>query len=295
MNSMIKSMTGFGRCEICREDRKFTVEMKSVNHRYLDISIRMPKKFNFFESAVRNILKNYLYRGKVDVFIIYEDFTPENMELKYNKNLADQYMKYFKKMEDDFGIADDITVSKLSRYPEVLIMEEQQINDDVIWSILSEAVTLAVEQMIESRIQEGESLRNDLVSKLDSMASEIVQVEKRSPVILEEYRQKLEDKVKDLLSETMIEENRIATEVVLYADKLATDEETVRLHSHIQHMRATLLEGGTIGRKMDFIAQEMNREANTILSKANDIEISNIAINLKTEIEKIREQIQNIE
>ena len=235
---MIKSMTGFGRAEAQDEQHKFTVEIKSVNHRYLDFNIKMPKKLSFFDSAIRTLLKEYMLRGKVDVFISYEDFTQSHMILQYNREVAGQYMAYFKEMADTFGIRNDITAAELGRFQDVFTMEEA-----------------------------------------DS----------------DENRQKLEDKMKELLGDTQIEESRIASEVLIYADKICTDEETVRLKSHIQHMKDVLAEGEGIGRKLDFIAQEMNREANTILSKANDLETSNLAIDLKTEIEKVREQIQNIE
>ena len=240
---MIKSMTGFGRCEIQQDSKKFTVELKSVNHRYLDVNIRMPKKLNFFETSIRTLLKSYANRGKVDIFITYEDLSQAQSSVKYNPLIAAEYMKYFKQMEEEFGLENDISV----------------------------------------------------LAKLTFLEQEVSAVEERSPQIVAEYRQKLEEKVAELLADTQMEENRLAAEVILYADKICTDEEVVRLKSHIQHMRATLEEKEGIGRKLDFIAQEMNREANTILSKANDIEVSNHAISLKTEIEKIREQIQNIE
>lgn len=293
---MIKSMTGFGRCEIVDGDRKFTVEMKGVNHRYLDANIRMPKKLNFFESAIRNLLKQSVHRGKVDIFIIYEDMSESQVSLKYNEVLAGEYLSYLKKIEEKFSLENDIRVSTLSRYPEVLTMEEQPIDEEELWNGLKKALDGAIRQFVETRTIEGENLKNDLVSKLDGMLKLVEFIEERSPQIVAEYRAKLEDKVKELLEDTQIDENRIAAEVVIFADKICTDEEVVRLKSHIVHMKETLLsdESG-IGRKLDFIAQEMNREANTILSKANDLEVSNIGIELKTEIEKVREQIQNIE
>ena len=235
---MIKSMTGFGRCEIQQDSKKFTVELKSVNHRYLDVNIRMPKKLNFFETSIRTLLKSYANRGKVDIFITYEDLSQAQSSVKYNPLIAAEYMKYFKQMEEEFGLENDISVSALARFPEVLTMEEQVEDEEELWNGLKKALEGAFTQFVETRITEGENLKKDII---------------------------------------------------------CTDEEVVRLKSHIQHMRATLEEKEGIGRKLDFIAQEMNREANTILSKANDIEVSNHAISLKTEIEKIREQIQNIE
>lgn len=293
---MIKSMTGFGRCEVQDESRKFTVEMKSVNHRYLDANIRMPKKLNFFETAIRSLLKQSVQRGKVDIFITYEDSSEQQVSLKYNEVLAAEYLSYFQKMQEKFSLENDIRVSSLSRYPEVLTMEEQAVDEEELWKGLKKALDGAISQFVETRTSEGEHLREDLVEKLDNMLKLVSCIEERSPEILAEYREKLENKVKELLSDAQIEEGRIAAEVVIFADKICTDEEVVRLKSHIVHMKETLVSDDSgIGRKLDFIAQEMNREANTILSKANDLEISNIGIELKTEIEKVREQIQNIE
>ena len=277
---MIKSMTGFGRCEIQKESRKFTVELKSVNHRYLDVNIRMPKKLNFFETAIRTLLKQYANRGKVDIFISCEDLSQQQMMLKYNAALAAEYMRYFRQMSEEFHIAND---------------EEQTEDEEILWSGLKEALEGAFGQFVETRVLEGSHLKEDIRQKLSGMESLVEQVEARSPQIVAEYRAKLEEKVKELLADAQVEESRIAAEVILFADKICTDEEVVRLKSHIAHMRNTLEESEGIGRKLDFIAQEMNREANTILSKANDLEVSNYAIGLKTEIEKIREQIQNIE
>ena len=291
---MIKSMTGFGRYEYQTGSKKFTVELKGVNHRYLDVNIRMPKKFNFFETAIRTLLKQYALRGKVDIFITYEDNSESQAALKYNETLAAEYMRYFKQMEESFGIDNDIRVSTLAHCPEVLTMEEKPDDEDALWSGLKMALEGAFAQFVETRTTEGENLKKDILNKLSGMETLVGHVEERSPQIVEEYRKKLEDKIHELL-EMPVDENRMAAEVILYAEKICTDEETVRLKSHISHMRDTLEETEGIGRKLDFIAQEMNREANTILSKANDLEVSNYAIGLKTEIEKIREQIQNIE
>ena len=289
-------MTGFGRCEVSEGDRKFTVEMKGVNHRYLDANIRMPKKLNFFDSAIRTVLKQYVTRGKVDIFITYEDLTENQVSLKYNESLAKEYLDAFKRMEETFGLENDIRVSTVSRCPEVLTMEEQSADEDELWKGLKKALEGALKQFVETRGIEGENLKNDIIAKLDGMSEKVACIEVRSPEIVAEYRARLEEKVKELLADTQMDEGRIAAEVVIFADKICTDEEVVRLKSHIAHMKETFAtEENGIGRKLDFIAQEMNREANTILSKANDIEVSNYAIDLKTEIEKVREQIQNIE
>ena len=293
---MIKSMTGFGRCEVMEGERKFTVEMKGVNHRYLDVNIRMPKKLNFFETAIRGLLKQSIQRGKVDIFISYEDFTESQMSLKYNESLAQEYMDCFGRMKEQFSLENDIRVSTLSRCPEVLTMEEQVIDEEELWNGLKKALEGAIGQFVETRTLEGSNLKKDIIEKLDWLLDLVGYIEERTPKIVAEYREKLETKVRELLEDAQIEESRIAAEVVIFADKICTDEEVVRLRSHIIHMKETLQsEEAGIGRKLDFIAQEMNREANTILSKANDLEVSNVGIDLKTEIEKVREQIQNIE
>lgn len=292
---MVKSMTGFGRCEVSEGDRKMTVEMKSVNHRYLDVNIKMPKKLNFFESAIRSFLKTYLQRGKVDLFITCEDLSEMKGSLKYNRELAAEYLKYLNQMAEEFGLENDVKAGALSRYPEVLVMEEAQDNEEELWKLLEQALKGACTQMVETRTKEGENLKNDLTDKLDEMLGHVAFIEERSPGIVLEYRKKLEEKVHELLSDAQIEESRLATEVTIFADKICVDEELVRLRSHIEHTKAVLQEKDSVGRKLDFIAQEMNREANTILSKANDLEVSNRAIELKTGIEKVREQIQNIE
>lgn len=292
---MIKSMTGFGRSEVAEDNRKFTVEIKTVNHRYLDVNIKMPKKLNFFESSIRNLLKEYIQRGKVDVFITYEDLSESNLSIKYNEDVAREYLGYLRKMAETFGIEDDIRVSTLSRYPEVFCMEEQNIDEEHIWKLLEKAVREAGEGVVNTRRNEGENLRQDLLEKLDGMLEHVRYIEERSLEVIDSYKTRLEDKVRELLADKDIDENRILTEVTIFADKICVDEEMVRLRSHIESTKDILKAGGSVGRKLDFIAQEMNREANTTLSKANDLDISSHAIELKTEIEKVREQIQNLE
>ena len=292
---MIKSMTGYGRAEANEQQRKITVELKSVNHRYLDANIKMPKNLSFFEAPIRNFLKEYMQRGKIDIYISYEDYTQKRVTLKYNREIAREYMGYFQKMSEEFGLENDIRVSGLSRYPEVLTMDEEPLDERELWSFLEPVLREACVKFVESREKEGVHLKEDLLSKLKGLEEKVLLIMERSPQIVREYREKLEAKTKELLGDAQIEESRIAAEVIIYADKICNDEETVRLQSHIKNMEAVLEDESSVGRKMDFIAQEMNREANTILSKANDLEVSNHAISLKTEIEKIREQIQNIE
>lgn len=292
---MIKSMTGFGRCEVMENNRKFTVELKSVNHRYLDISIKMPKKFGFFENSIRALMKEYMQRGKVDVFISYEDFTEENFAIKYNEDVAAAYLAHLNRMAETFHLASDISAVALARFPEVFTMEEQSLDEKELWGILEKALRGALDRFVESRAAEGERLARDMSEKLAVMAGYVDVIKERSPEILAEYKKRLEEKVQELLDGSQTDEGRIAMEVTIFADKICVDEEIVRLCSHIESTKKALKEGGSIGRKLDFIAQEMNREANTILSKTTDLQISDIGINLKTDIEKVREQIQNIE
>lgn len=292
---MIKSMTGFGRAEAVSKERKVSVELKSVNHRYLDLNIKMPKRLSYFEGEIRNVMKTYIRRGKVDVFITYEDYTMGGMALKYNAELAKEYLGYLNQMSEELGIENDIRVSTLSRYPDVFTMEEQAPDEEELWSFLEGPLHEACRKFVETREREGANLKRDLLEKLDGLEAKVDVVEKRSPEVVKAYREKLEAKMHELLEDNQIDDSRIAAEVILFSDKICNDEETVHLRSHIHGMRKILDENEGVGRKMDFMAQEMNREANTILSKSNDLTVSNAAIDLKTEIEKIREQIQNIE
>lgn len=292
---MIKSMTGFGRYEAETPERKISVELKSVNHRYCELTIKLPKKLNFFEAGIRNLLKGYISRGKVDVYISYEDYTLGGSCVKYNEDIAREYLDNINKMGETFGLSTEIKASTLARFPEILTIEEQSIDTDALWEIIADAVKNAAESFVKTRVEEGEHLRNDLVGKLDGMLDGIDFIEKRTPLVVDNYRNNLTAKVEELLGDTKIDQNILATEITVFADKICVDEETVRLRAHINNMKNTLNDADNIGRKLDFIAQEMNREANTILSKSSDLEITNVAINLKTEIEKVREQIQNIE
>ncbi len=292
---MIKSMTGFGRCELNEDGKKITVEMKSVNHRYCEISLRMPKKLNYFESLIRNIIKQYANRGKIDVFISYEDEKENLSGIRYNRDVAAAYVGYIREMAKEFNLSAEISAASLARMQDVFVNDETTADEAQLQSLVERAVSGACEKFVETRLAEGEQLKKDIFGKLDGLLEGVSFVEERSPKIIEEYRAKLTAKIEEVLGAANVDQNVLATELVLFADKICVDEETVRLRAHIKNMKETLGVASNIGRKLDFIAQEMNREANTILSKANDIEVSDIAINLKTEIEKIREQIQNIE
>ena len=295
MERLIKSMTGFGRSEMVTEQCKITVEIKAVNHRYCDLNIKMPKKLNILENAVRGAIKKAVHRGKLDVYIGYEDLSEHAACVQLNKELGREYYRALSELSEELGIDNDASAVRIARMPEVLMLSEAQLVPEEVEETLLLAVGQALSQFMESRVREGEQLKEDILRKLHGMTGNISAIEERYPQMVSDYRKKLTDKVKELLADSNVDESRIATEVVIYADKICVDEETVRLRSHITNMEEELTRGGNVGRKLDFIAQEMTREANTILSKANDITVSNMAIDLKTEIEKIREQVQNIE
>ena len=292
---LIKSMTGFGRAETEGEGRRYSVEIKTVNHRYLEVSIKMPKVLAPFEGAIRTLLKEYMERGKVDVFISFESMDGNTETIRYNSAVAHDYYRYLQQMAEEFGMENDVRISGLSRYPDVFTAESAEIDEDAIWRELQKCIRKACEQVVRTRKAEGENLSRDLIAKLDEMKEQVAFVEQRSPEVVEEYRRKLREKVVDLLGDAQVDEARLVQEVTIFADRICVDEEIVRLKSHIDSMRKAITDGGTIGRRLDFIAQEMNREANTTLSKANDLAVSDAAIDLKTGIEKVREQIQNIE
>ena len=292
---MIKSMTGFGRAEVSDEKRKITIEIKAVNHRYLDVNMKMPKKLCIFESSIRTVLKEYVERGKIDIFITYEDFIDTNVSVKYNDEVAKAYVAFINDISKEFSLENDLKASTLSRFPEVFTLEEQEIDESELWEYVEKALRDALKMFVDARVKEGENLKNDIIVKLDNMLENVSFIEKRAPEIINEYHARLKDKVSEYLKDSSIDEQRIVTEVTLFTDQICIDEEIVRLKSHIEATKDALINGGSLGRKLDFIAQEMNREANTILSKANDLKTSNHAIELKTDIEKVREQIQNIE
>ena len=291
----IRSMTGFGHAASETGNRKFTVEIKAVNHRFLEVGIRSPKVFNVFESSIRATIKEYLSRGKVDVYITFEDNSEAGGHVHYNGNIARECLEHSRSISNEFGLKNYVSAVALSRFPDVFTTQDMSLDEDELWKELEAVLRQALENHVKSRESEGEHLRADIIDKLDVMRKNVAVIEENSPKIVEEYRSKLRAKVAELIDDSQIDEARLTTEVVLYADKICVDEEIVRLKSHIEAMKKTLNDGGSCGRKLDFIAQEMNREANTTLSKAGDLITSDIAIDLKTDIEKVREQIQNIE
>ena len=292
---MIKSMTGFGRYETVTDEYRIAVEIKSVNHRYCDLNIKLPKKFNEIENTLRMMMKEIAERGKVDVYVSYEDYAGKETHVHYHPQIAKEYVKVAAQVAEEFELHNSLSAERLLGFADVISLEEESNDLESVFPIVTQTLQKAGEQFIASREREGEQLYQDIKGKLAYLLTLVAQVEERSPQMLQEHRQKLLEKVQELLGDRKIDEGILATELIVYADKVCVDEETVRLRSHIDAMSETLDMQEAIGRKLDFIAQEMNREANTILSKANDKELSGIAINLKTEIEKIREQIQNIE
>ncbi|MFH5836361.1 YicC/YloC family endoribonuclease [Proteiniclasticum sp. C24MP] len=292
---MIKSMTGFGRAMVDDGKRSFLVEMRGVNHRYLDMNIRMPKSLMPVEDRVRKVISGYLSRGKVDVFITYRNYTKEDTVVKSNQYLAKGYVDILKNLRDEFTLADDISVSLISRFPDVVFTEEKEENMEEIWTLMAEAVEEAARKMLEMKEVEGASLKNDMLVKADEVRKIVEVIKEKDKEVIPLYKERLENRIKELLETVPVDESRLALEIALYTDKASIDEEITRLLSHMDQMKSFLDETVPVGRKLDFLAQEMNREANTMASKSVDIEITNNVLLIKNEIEKIREQMQNIE
>ena len=295
---MVSSMTGFGRSDITHGHYRITVELKSVNNRFLDLNIKMPRRLGALEADIRAHLKTYMKRGKTDVYISLIDDQGADARVRYNRAIAAEYLTAIQAMSEEFAMENDIRLSALARFPDVFVTEEEALNEEEILEGLLLAVDQACGQFCAAREREGAFLCRDLTDKLNEMREDVDYIEKRSPEIIENYKRSLREKVRDLMADSQLEESRIMTEITLYADKICVDEELVRLRSHIDAMQKLLDRGDDkegIGRQLDFLAQEMNREANTILSKSTDLSVSDRGINLKTAIEKVREQIQNIE
>ena len=292
---MIQSMTGFGRGEASDEHYKITLEMKSVNHRYLDINIRMPHKFAFYESRIRSMAKQYASRGKIDIFISFEAQGESDIDIVYNRSVAGAYLEGVRQLALDHSMKFKTDAYQIASLPEVFTLKDTAIDESVLTPLIDKAVQEAGEKFRESRLIEGEILADDMRDKLNLIRDYIDKIEVRYPQILEEYRARIQKKAVELLADHQIDERVLASEMVIYADKLCVDEEMTRIKTHIQHMKDTLDMSESNGRKLDFLTQELNREANTILSKSSDVTIANYGIELKTLIEKVREQVQNIE
>ena len=293
--TLIKSMTGYGRAVETVNGREFTVELRSVNNRYLDCSVRLPRILSFTEDAVKQAVKASVSRGKVDVFISVRSEAGEEIQVSLNTAVLDSYLKAMHRMVEEYGVRDDISVSNVSRLPEVFVMERPEVDEEQLMTDLMQVVQKALAGYDAMRQQEGQALDADLRSRGNTILQLVEQVEAGNGQTVVDYRNRLEAKLKEVLNNTSIDESRILTEAAIFADKVAVDEETVRLRSHLKQMNTMLDGGGAVGRKLDFLLQEMNREANTIGSKCTDVNLARIVVDIKAELEKIREQTQNIE
>ena len=292
---LIKSMTGYGRAVETVNGREFTVELRSVNNRYLDCSVKLPRTLNYAEDAVKQAVKASVSRGKVDVFISMKAETGEDVKISLNEAVLTGYLDAMHQMVGKFGVADDISVSTVSRLPDVFSIERPEVDEEQLLKDLLSVVSKALEGYDAMRRTEGMAMEQDLRSRGNTILELVAQVEQGNAQTVSDYRSRLEAKLQDVLVNTAIDESRILTEAAIFADKVAVDEETVRLRSHLQQMDAMLTAGGAMGRKLDFLLQEMNRETNTIGSKCSDVRLARIVVDIKAELEKIREQTQNIE
>lgn len=292
---MIKSMTGYGRACRCFEDREITVEIRSVNNRYLDCTVKLPRLFNYAEDHIKQLVKEHISRGKVDVYITIANMSGDQVNISLNRPVVAGYLSAMQQIVEEFPVKNDITVTNLSRMPDVFVIEKPEIDEEARAAEIYETVSEALSQYDLMRTTEGAALKQDLMNRRETILMLVSKVEARSPITVAEYRTRLEAKLQEVLAASNIDESRILTEAAVFADKIAVDEETVRLRSHLDQLKQMLDDGGAIGRKLDFLLQEMNREANTIGSKGNDIEQARTVVDIKAELEKIREQTQNIE
>jgi len=292
---MVKSMTGYGRAVETVNGREFTVELRSVNNRYLDCSVKLPRSLSFAEDAVKQAVKATISRGKVDVFISVHSEGAADAKVTLNAAVVEGYLTAMQQMVTDYGVRDDISVSVISRLPEVFTVERAEVDEEQLLADLMGVVNAALKSYDAMRATEGRALENDLRSRGNTILELVAQVEDGSGQTVADYRTRLENKLKEVLANTAIDESRILTEAAIFADKVAVDEETVRLRSHLEQMNTMLQSGGPVGRKLDFLLQEMNRESNTIGSKCTDVRLARIVVDIKAELEKIREQTQNIE
>ncbi len=291
----MRSMTGYGRGESSLGDRRFTVEIRAVNHRYNDITIKLPRIMLSYEDSIKKAVSKEISRGKTDIFVNFETFSKDDYKVSLNEALADCYAEVLKNIKERYSLEDKLTIGLISRFPDVISVEKASLseNDEVLEGLMA-AVKEALKGFVEMRIREGEHLKTDILEKLDTIKTITDRVKERAPFVAEEYKQRLTDRISEL-NDMGADEGRILTEVAVFAEKSCIDEELTRLYSHIKQMRAILQEENSIGRKLDFLVQEMNREANTMGSKSNDLIITGAIVELKSEIEKVREQVQNIE
>lgn len=293
---MAISMTGFGRGEVKNDNYQFLVECKTINHRYCDINMRLPRKINCLEDKARNLIKDFIKRGRVDLYVKLDLIGSDDVNLKFDDNLASQYINILKTIRDKYELTDDISVMNVAKFPDIVKTEEKEEDEDEMWAMFKEALEIALDKLVEMRVAEGKKLEEDTLKRCDILSDYINQIEKLSDTVVEDYRDKLNTRIKELLENpNEIDENRMAQEVAIYADKSSITEEIVRFNSHINQLKNTVVKDDSVGRKMDFLIQEMNREINTMGSKSSDINITNLVVEVKSELEKIREQIQNIE
>ncbi|CAK7000792.1 MAG: hypothetical protein PEPC_00013 [Peptostreptococcus russellii] len=293
---MAKSMTGFGIGEYKNDSYNVSVECKAINHKYLDINPRLPRKISFLEDKLRLLVKDYLSRGRIDLFIKFETVKSSGVKLQYDDELASQYYDILRRIKRDFDIEDDIKVTDIAKFPDIITASESEEDEELLWDMLSEATEISLKKLCEMRTLEGEKLEEDILNRTVILEKAILDIEKYSDSVVKEYKDKLNGKISEILEDpSVLDESRLAQEVAIYADKSNITEEIVRFKSHINQLRNTVKKDDTIGRKMDFLIQEMNREVNTIGSKSSNIDITNLVIDVKAELEKIREQIQNIE
>jgi len=292
---MARSMTGFGRGESARDGKKFTVEIKTVNHRFIDISIKCPRNLSFLEDKTRELILDKLHRGKIDVILTYEDNGEGNNVAVADVNLADSYVQAFQLLKERYDLKDDIGVSIFAKLPDVIKIQKREEDHELLWEILKEALSEALENLVKMREAEGANLKSNLLEKTQAISEKLEIIKARAPMVPVDYKEKLKERISLLLDKLELDEDRLAMEVALFADKCSIDEEIIRLESHLSQFRDTLESHEAVGRKLDFLVQEINREVNTIGSKANDLTITRAVIDIKSELEKIREQVQNIE
>lgn len=292
---MIKSMTGFGRVQETVDGMNVTVELRSVNHRYFEFTAKVPRTYGFLEEKLKTFTNTLVARGKVECYVAVEQLEESETTVSVNASLAKGYVDALRQLSEMFGLTADISAGALSRYPDVLVLQKTAADEDRIWNAVRTVAEKAVMRFIEMRETEGEKLKADILSRADTILEYVAFVEARSPQTVKEYNEKLKQRMEELLGSTQVDEQRLLTEAAIFADKIAVDEETVRLRSHISQLRTFMEANEPIGRKLDFLVQEINREANTIGSKAQDVEIAKRVIAVKAEVEKIREQVQNIE
>ena len=293
--SMVRSMTGYGRCVSVSDDRDISVELKSVNHRFLETNVRITRGYSFLEDKLKKYIQSRLSRGKVDVYVSIGDPKNDNAVVSVDHTLVKGYLNAFREIIEEYGLPDNISVTDITRYPDVLTVAKPEEDEDMVWNMLLPVLERAVSDFVAMRESEGDRLKNDILSKAEDIMAIVSLIEERSPQTVVEYKAKLTERIRELLEGADVDEQRIAMEVAIFADKVAVDEETVRLRSHFTQMNEIIEKGGPIGRKLDFVLQEMNREANTIGSKVTDSELAHKVVDIKAELEKIREQIQNIE